>query len=144
MPLEEQSLVPVLNEVLSFMESSLAEHSRSQTELEGLQSKLAQQERVTLEKVATIKKLALDETRLKTTLNNMVQMRLISSGDSVKIANKLTENPNTVFELLTKMAEALVSPINDGSELIEDRDFHLEDQDGWNDMAEGKSVRVKA
>jgi len=51
MAIEDQSLVPVLDEVLSFMQASLSEHSRSQSEIEGLQNKLAQHDRVTLEKV---------------------------------------------------------------------------------------------
>jgi hypothetical protein len=142
MAIEERNLIPVLDEVLSFMEDSLSEYSRSQAQIDLLQNKIAQHDRVVLEKVAEFKKHAFDGDKLKNTLNNMVQMRLLSPHDSAKIASKVDNDPNAIFELLTKMAEAMIAP-SEGSELIEDKDFVLDDPDGWDDMAEGKAVRVR-
>ena len=140
MDIDSQALVPVIDELLEFVKLALDTHEKDQVNIQNLQAKLAQHEKVILEKVASAP--GLDSGIARRVLSNMVSMRLISPGEDVKIASKIETDPNSVFTLLTKMAESLVSP-QEGSEFHEDTGLLDADPDGWGLMAEGKPVRVK-
>jgi hypothetical protein len=138
--IDSQALVPVIDELLEFVKLALDTHEKDQVNIQNLQAKLAQHEKVILEKVASAP--GLDSGIARRVLSNMVSMRLISPGEDVKIASKIETDPNSVFTLLTKMAESLVAP-QEGNEFHEEQSLLDADPDGWGLMAEGKPVRVK-
>ena len=126
----DNDIQPVLSEVLGFVSSALQTHSDDQTKIAELSQKLAQQETVTLEKVAALQKTALDVSRIPSVINTMVSLRLVSPLEGEKIASKLKEEPNAVFDLLVKVADALVNP-GEGQEFMDTLDRRSDDPDGW-------------
>jgi hypothetical protein len=128
--------------MLEFTQAALSEHEADQGTITHLQNKIAQAERIYLEKVAAARSNALDPDRVTNTLSTLVQMRLMSVNDSVKVATALKSNPNASLELITKMADMLVTP-HEGHELDEKTGIIADDPDGWTAMAEGKTVRVR-
>ena len=143
MAIDNAALVPVLDHFLEFAETALTENERSLGVIADLQSKIAQSDRVLLEKVAAAKSAAINHDQVDNVIGQLVQMRLMSPNDSIKVAGKIKSDPNASLSLITKMAEMLVTPA-EGRELDEARDVIAEDPDGWGAMAEGKAVRVRA
>ena len=140
MPIAEKSLVPVLDTVLDFAQSALENHAADQARIAELQSKVAQHDRVILEKVAAVKANALDPEQVDQVLNNMVGMHLLSREEGVKVASKLKRDPQSSLDLITKMAEMLVTP-SEGRE-HDSGSVESEDPDGWTAFAEGHRVRL--
>jgi hypothetical protein len=140
--LHTKELAPVFDSVLDFAQSALMEHEAAQNTISQLQSKIAQNEQVILEKVAAARSNALDTNQVQSVLDHLVQMRLLSFNDSIKVASKLKADPNASLALITKMAEMLVAP-SEGRELDDVHAGLLDDPDGWGAMADGKTVRIR-
>lgn len=142
MNINDTELVPVLDNVLSFTQAALADHVASQTLIAEMQAKLAQHDRVVLQKVAAARTEALDPKQVDKVLNDLVSMRLMSAGDREKVAATLKTNPGSSLEMITKLATMLVTP-SEGRELDEQTLSVDSDPDGWGAMCEGKPVRIK-
>lgn len=141
-------LVPVLDQVIEFMESALKEASSNHTQIveltEALKKSKAEQERVILEKVAHAKAEFFDKEALQRTLNKLTGMGVLDSTGCEKIARRVGDDPNFVLPLIVKIAESLMSAPGDGegiSKLAES--MEEADPDGWSAMAQGKPVSVR-
>ena len=128
--MDAQALTPVLDEVLSFMDSALQTHEQDQAAIADLNNKVAQHERIVLEKVAALKLSSLDLDRVKTTINEMATMGIMTQMEAVKVASRIQAEPNSVCDFMLKMADALVKP-GEGQEFLDTPDTKLDDQDGW-------------
>ena len=112
------------------MTSALQTHEEDQIALSSAQQKLAQHEKITLEKVASLQKYALDTNRIPELISTMVDLRLVTPIEGEKIASRLKEEPNALFDLFTKVADSLANP-GDGQEFLDTLDRRVEDPDGW-------------
>ena len=112
------------------MTSALQAHEEDQGQISSLSQKLAQHEKVTLEKVASLQKSALDTNRIPQLIDTMVDLKLVNRFEGEKIASRLREEPNAVFDLFVKMADTLAAP-GEGQEFMDTLDKRSEDQDGW-------------
>ena len=120
----------MFDEVLGFMTSALQTHEADQTTIAGLNQKLAQHEKVTLEKVAAVQRNALDTDRIPSVVDTMIGLKLCTPLEGSKIASKLKEDPNSVFDLLVKVADTLATP-SEGQEFLDSVERRGDDQDGW-------------
>ena len=113
------------------MTSALETHESDQLALSEAQQKLAQQERITLEKVAAAHKAAsnLNLARIPEVVGTMVRLNLVTPTEGEKIASKLRQEPNAVFDLLIKVADSVVTP-SEGQE-FSDSSMRSDEPDGW-------------
>ena len=134
MTIDGKHLLPVLDSVSDLVSVAMHQHQSDAGTIADLQRKLAQAraDNVTLEKVASAPRPVLDPVFVDKTLGQLVSMRLLSPGEDVKLASQLQKNPNVVLDVLTKMAETLVTP-SEGHSVERDADDKLldEDPDGW-------------
>jgi hypothetical protein len=143
-------LVPVLDDVIGFMEEALqskqADENRITSLTDALKKAKADQERVILEKVAAARASFLDESTMKEALTRLQTMGIITDRGNEKLASRFKGDPNAVFPIMVKIAENLLTAPGDGSGI--DKEGKTEsgseaDPDGWIDFAQGKPVKVK-
>lgn len=150
---EAVAVLPVLDEVIGFMEQALKEgndHQATITQLKaGLAKLQADQDRIVLEKVAAAKATFFDKAALDMALGKLEGMGIIDSTSHEKLGRRIEEDPNLVLPLLTKVAETLMSAPGEGSGIEKDAsggsllDTSDADPDGWKAMAEGKTVVIR-
>lgn len=143
-------LVPVLDQVIEFMEEALtvkqADENRINSLTDALKKAKADQERVILEKVAAAKASFLDEATMKEALSRLQVMGVITDRGSEKLASRFKTEPNSVFPIMVKLAENLLTAPGDGSGIEKDAGASAEaqeDPDGWTDFAAGKPVKIR-
>jgi len=120
----------VLDEVLGFVTSALQTHEQDQGIIADLNHKVAQHDKIVLEKVAALQKSALDTRRIPAMISSLVELKICTPQEGAKIASRIQEDPNSVFDLCIKMADAIVQP-GEGQEFLDSTDRRSEDQDGW-------------
>jgi hypothetical protein len=139
-----ESLLPVLDTSIDFMETALAENQALRDKIAGLTSKLAQQEKVVLEKVAAERVLRLDTFVLEETLTKLANMGILDSAMVPEIKARMGENPNKLMPFILKLAETLTLPSGEGSGVApEEKLAAEEDPDGWGAFYAGRPVRIK-
>ena len=143
-------LVPVLDQVIEFMEEALtvkqADEQRIGQLADALKKAKADQERVILEKVAAAKASFLDEATMREALSRLQSMGIITENGSTKLASRFKTEPNSVFPIMVKMAENLLTAPGDGSGIEKEAGSASDSQadpDGWADFAAGKPVKVR-
>ena len=143
-------LVPVLDQVIEFMEEALTVKQADETRINSLTDALkkakAEQERVILEKVAAAKNAFLDDATMKEALSRLQTMGIITDRGLEKLASRFKADPNSVFPMMVKLAENLLTAPGDGSGIDKDAGASATaevDPDGWTDFAAGKPVKVK-
>lgn len=142
-------IVPVLDQVIEFMEEALrvkqSDDHRIGELLTALQKEKADQERVILEKVAAARASFLDESVMKTALARLQGMGILSQENSVKLASRFKEEPSAVFPMMVKLAEKLLSAPGEGAGIEKESSSESseEDPDGWSDFAAGRQVKVR-
>ena len=113
--------------------SALAKDKAELTRRVGdLQAKLAAQEKVVLEKVATHRG-GLDEALIAETLGQLSDMAMIAPGSVAKIASQLRSDPNGALRLAQRVATLSVPSHNEGR-AVEKSAGHsasTSDPDGW-------------
>jgi hypothetical protein len=101
-----------------------------------LQTKLAQQDKVVLEKVAAAKaatRLELDPVTITETLAKLVDLSLLPPGESEKLASHLRQDPNSALRLVQRVATLSVPSHSEGR-AVEKSASHFastSDPDGW-------------
>jgi hypothetical protein len=99
-------------------------------------AKQAEAERVYLEKVAALKRPALDPAIVDRTLQQLVALSLIDPGQQVKLASQLAQDPNQALELMQRLL-TISSPAHQEGRAIEksaDDRTPTSDLDGWGDV----------
>jgi hypothetical protein len=146
------AVLPVFDQVIGFMEEALKESTARDEQIAHLKASLSKlqsdQERITLEKVATARATFFDKTATDTMLSKLEGMGIIDTNNREKIARRITDDPNYILPLIIKVAETLMSAPGEGSGVDAKEASMLDvpdtgDPDGWWDMAEGKPVAVK-
>lgn len=142
--------VPVLDQVIEFMEEALhvkqADETRIGELLASLKKAQADQERIVLEKVAAAKASFLDEQVMSEALARLQGMGIINPTSSVKLASKFKAEPSSVFPMMVKLAEKLLTAPGDGEGISKDAgDAGVSDKDpdGWEDFAAGRAVKIR-
>lgn len=143
-------LIPVLDDVIGFMEEALqtkqADENRINSLTDALKKAKADQERVVLEKVAAARASFLDDATMKEALSRLQTMGIITDRGSEKLASRFKSDPNSVFPIMVKLAENLLTAPGDGSGIDKESSAAAgaeADPDGWTDFAHGKPVKVK-
>ncbi len=151
-PNAQQLVVPILDQVIDFMEDALKEKSANQELITSLKAGLTQlqsdRERVILEKVAAAKATFFEKSALENALTKLEGMGVIDSVAHEKLSSKIMDDPSVVLTLLTKVATHLMSAPGEGSGVEKEASSLLEvasddDPDGWKAMAAGKPVSVR-
>jgi hypothetical protein len=131
-------------QVLEYVETTLTEIDKLQTEnaelkqanqqLQAANSTL-EADKVQLEKVASEKPdFKFEKELVDKTLDKLASMSYISSDDKEQIGNILSDDPKTVFGLITKIAEtAILSPAGLSIDKISDSQLNDSDPFGWFD-----------
>lgn len=145
---ELKEIVPVLDQVIEFMESALNEKQADSTKIQELATSLKKakedQEKVILEKVAAAKAEFFNSEKMEQSLQKLEGMGILDSPNREKIARKIKDDPNTVFPLMVKMAEKLMTVPGEGNGIDKVADDSVDgDPDGWQAYAEGRKVEVR-
>lgn len=139
---EVSELVGILDDVLGFAEDSLTEYKNLQQKNADLQLKVAQSDRVVLEKVASV---VMPDQAIQQTMDRLIELHYLTPKESVKLAADIRRQPSILLNLLTKVAEASLSVPGEGSGIAKSASEipSGKDPDGWDDMAAGKPVKEK-
>lgn len=139
-------IVPVLDAAIEFMEEALlakqADDQRIQELTTSLKKAKAEQERIVLEKVAEARKGIINEGVVKEALARLQSMGILDQSNSVKLASRFIDEPNSVFPMMVKLAEKLLSAPGDGAGIEKEAAASESDPDGWGAYAEGRPVKV--
>ena len=143
-----QAVVPVLDQVIEFMESALTEKQADSGRIQELTTALKkakeEQEKVILEKVAAARQEFFNADKLNTALGKLEGMGIVDEKNREKMAKRIKDDPNSVFLFMVKMAETIMSVPGDGHGVSKaSPDTDEDDPDGWKAMAEGRKVELK-
>ena len=130
---------------LDFVDSAIADISRLETEKQALQTKLADAERVVLEKVAAVKSAGLDPDAINAAVDRLVTLKLIPFELHTKVASQVRKDPNSALSLLTQIAEQLVSAPAEGSGIPKEAGTVEDDgdPDGWGEVLQGRVPQIR-
>jgi len=130
---------------LDFVDSAITDITRLETEKQGLHAKLADTERVFLEKVAAAKQSALDPDAINAAVDRLVTLKIIPFELHTKVASQVRKDPNSVLSLLTQVAETLVSAPAEGSGVSKEAGTVEDDgdPDGWNEVLQGRVPQIR-
>ena len=130
---------------LDFVDSAITDITRLETEKQGLHAKLADTERVILEKVAAAKAAALDPDAINAAVDRLVTLKIIPFELHAKVASQVRKNPNSALSLLTQVAEQLISAPAEGSGVSKEAGTVEDggDLDGWDDVLQGRVPQIR-
>jgi hypothetical protein len=130
---------------LDFVDSAIQDITRLETEKQGLHAKLADTERVILEKVAAAKAAALDPDAINAAVDRLVTLKIIPFELHAKVASQVRKNPNSALSLLTQVAEQLISAPAEGSGVSKEAGTVEDggDLDGWDDVLQGRVPQIR-
>lgn len=130
---------------LDFVDSAITDITRLETEKRGLHAKLADTERVFLEKVAAAKQAVLDPDAINAAVDRLVTLKIIPFELHTKVASQVRKDPNSVLSLLTQVAETLVSAPAEGSGVSKEAGTVEDDgdPDGWNEVLQGRVPQIR-
>lgn len=144
-----KELVPVLDQVIEFMEEALQTKQADDTRIIELTNSLkkakADQEQIILEKVAAAKASFMDTKIMSEALARLNGMGIIDERAMEKLASRFKSDPNAVFPIMVKMAERLLTAPGEGEGVdkeASDKAGSKADPDGWNDFIAGRPVKV--
>lgn len=142
------ALLPVVNQVIDFIESSLAEISdqeQKQAALTAEVEKRKKQERILLEKVASASRPVFSEEAIEKTLSDLQNAHLIKPYERIKLAADMRSKPASVLDMLASISNGLDSsaPAAGGMGLAKESSVTEVDPDGWDAFAEGRRVKQK-
>ena len=142
-----KDMVTVLDQTIEFMEAALQEKQASDTRIQALIADLEKvkqdQERVVLEKVADARQKIFDARAMDQALVHLNQLGVISKSGMEKLAARIKADPNSVFPIMIKLADTLLSAPGDGSGVEKESSAASEDPDGWGDFISGRPVKVR-
>jgi len=131
-------ITAVIDQALELAEIALQES-------EAMQSKVAQLEgeKIILEKVAS--KSPFNPQVVEASMKRLEDMGLFDPAACEKIAAELNQNPNSVFRLLDRVSETLLTIPGDGHGIKKEAgtESNDEDPDGWHAFAQGRPVAVR-
>jgi len=140
------ALADVLSSTIEFVDGAIADSDRMSGEIAALQTKLAETERVYIEKVAAAQKsAALDPDAINAAVDRLVTLKIIPFELHTKVANQLHKEPRSALTLLTQVAEMLVSAPSEGFGVTKEAG-NVEgggDPDGWDEVLQGRVPQVK-
>ena len=143
------ALLPIIDQVISFMESALAEDSSKQAQVIQLQEEVKRlrdsQDKVVLEKVAAAKASFFDTAALNDMFIKLEGMGVIDKSAHERLVHRIQGDPNMLIPLVAKVAENLLSSPGEGSGIEHDtgNEGLEEDPDGWKAMAQGQRVALR-
>ena len=123
-------LADTFDNVLDFMKEAsdtIDALSRSNTEL---QLKVAQTDRVVLEKVASAKAV-FPESDLETALGRLSDLGIIKEREITKVASTIQKNPTALLTFLIKVAESAATAPHEGGGITSEPTPAEIDPDGW-------------
>lgn len=142
-------LIPVLDQVIEFMEEALQTKQADDGKILDLTNALkkakADQEQVILEKVAAAKASFTDQKIVKEALARLQGMGIIDERGMEKLASRFAADPNSVYPVMVKMAEKLLTAPGEGEGVdkeASDKTGDEKDPDGWGDFVAGRPVKV--
>lgn len=103
-------------------------------QVSALRAKLAQQEQVVLEKVASTKRSpAFDEAVLRETIGQLVDLSLVSAAETEKLASHLRQDPNSALRLVQRVVTLSLPSHSEGRALEKSANHAASesDPDGW-------------
>ena len=139
-------LLPVINQVIDFIESSLAEISGQEEKTAALNTEIERrkkQEKVLLEKVASASIPVFNEKEVAQVLDHLESLRMIKPFERIKLASEIRTKPASVLKLLASISENLGSASAEGEGYAKESSVSEFDPDGWSDFAEGRRVKQK-
>ena len=135
----------VLDATLSTMESVAATCEELQTENSILQQKLAEQERIYLEKVASSRPV-LSNDKIDRVLDRLENLHLVPAEWRPKIASQLKADPNAALGLIMQLTDTYMPAHSEGGGIAKSAADHTisdSDPDGWAACARGEDVQVR-
>lgn len=135
----------VLDATLSTMESVAAACEELQTENSSLQQKLAEQERIYLEKVASSRSV-LSNDKIDRVLDRLENLHLVPAEWRPKIASQLKADPNAALGLIMQLTDTYMPAHSEGGGIAKFAADHTtsdSDPDGWDACARGEDVQVR-
>jgi hypothetical protein len=147
MSAEATALLPIVNQVIDFIESSLAEITGQEAKAAALSAEIdkrKKQEKILLEKVAAASTPVFSEEAIEQTLNRLQDARIIKPMEHIKLAAEMRNKPASVLDLLARISVSFDSSASAGGEgYAKESSVSEADPDGWNDFAAGKRVKQK-
>jgi RIO-like serine/threonine protein kinase len=146
MTAEATDLLPVLNQVIDFIESSLVHTDDQESKLAALNEEIAKrrkQEKILLEKVASASAPVFNETEVEKTLDRLENLRVIGRKEHAKLAADLRSKPASALDLLATVSEKLIAAPAEGEGVLKESSVSELDPDGWSQFTEGKRVQLK-
>lgn len=140
------ALVHVLDSTIEFVDGAISNEARLQGEVNELRTKLAETERVYLEKVASAQKSAtLDPDAINAAVDRLVTLKIIPFELHTKVANQLRKEPRSALTLLTQVAETLVSAPAEGFGVTKEAGTveGSGDPDGWDEVLQGRVPQIR-
>lgn len=135
--------LPVLDQIIGFMTEALNEADVSRAKVAQLEAKVADADRIILEKVAAANTQVFKEEEVRKTLDALKAMNIIDEPLAIKYAADIKQDPRVILPLLTKISEALISaPPWEGSGIEKEAAANAEDPDGWNRFSKGLPVKL--
>ena len=131
-------------EKIAALTARLADHDQKVQQIATLEAKLATQEKVILEKVATSTR-PFSAADLQNCLGRLVNLQLLRPEMQEKVATELQENPNRVFGMMLGLTQVLMSTPSEGQPLTKEAGTDEEaDPDGWWRAARGLPVLMRS
>lgn len=147
--IKSAALDNVFENVLDCIDSAISDISRLETEKQGLLAKMADTERVTLEKVAAAKQAArqsvLDPDAVNAAVDRLVTLKIIPFELHTKVASQVRKDPSSLLSLLTQVAENLVSAPAEGYGVAKEAGTVEDDgdPDGWGEVLQGRVPQIR-
>ena len=141
----------LLDETIGFMETAILSKQADEQQIaklaEDLRREKANQERIVLEKVAAAKASVINDQVAGEALARLHGMGVIDDRAMEKIAARIKNDPNTVFPIMVKIAEKLLSSPGEGQgveRIAGDGGTTTgNDVDGWDAFARGEKVQIR-
>ena len=144
MSLTPTVLLPVLDQVVGFMEDALGLQESQRVKLAELsqRNQVLEADKVRLEKVAS-SLIPLDATQLQQTLIKLAAMGVIDGRYREDLETKFLEDPNVLLPFVIKVAEILRSSSDQGRGISSEDPLPVNDPDGWGDFLAGRAVKLR-
>lgn len=140
------ALNAVIDSTIDFVDGAIVDHDKMSSEILALRTKLADTERVYIEKVAAAQKSAtLDPDAINAAVDRLVTLKIIPYELHTKVANQLRKEPRSALTLLTQIAETLVSAPSEGFGVTKEASTVDcgGDPDGWDEVLQGRVPQIR-
>lgn len=144
--INENDVAEMVDQVTAVLTEVQTENATLQKRAVDAEQKVLETERLLLEKVAAARRNSLDPEVMGKSVDFLINRGIVHPSSREKIASSLNDDPNNVFGLLTKVAEALMTAPGDGEGIPKEASSAVDagDPDGWGVMARGGIPKIRA